>query len=847
MKKWAQDITDLGLVDRAVAFAAMKHAGQFRKGTTIPYITHVVEALAIVSTLTEDAEVRAAAVLHDTLEDTRTTREELEEYFGKRVAALVAAESENKREDQPAEETWLTRKQETINHLAEASHEARIIALGDKLSNIRAMHRDYEEIGEELWERFNEKDPVNQGMYYGLLANVFGADENIRETAAYREYVKLASEVFGTEYTFEDEKEETESEDSGLHLGFFFTDAMEDVRAKTPEGGKAWALIMDQTQDEELKEFQKLAVVVDALLRTEEIGFGDVRLVISNDPEGNSTSWQRTPDGYAIGLSADIYKNWCHAAYQMGYALMHCLIDHLNQDRVDIAWAEELISEAAALELMYQMYQRWNELPYDKDSDARENIKAYIEQIENDPGKLEILLCGSREELQEISERVSIERHGEGYALFNTMKEGDLQKLAQVRKYAADHLLMYTRWWRHSSDESEAIDYLCSLQEQIPECDIPAGITHELDLKDSAPSEEQITAYGNMMRSLRDLPEEHIIFDFMDADKEDGEQEGLVFIQASRASDNELDFEIRVDTESRRRMYQMITDDNQAVNIMEHILLTKEVPELEAWEEITDRVFEKKEDFFPGIPLDQYLNNLSEWIENPSWKEYFEKAPSIECQTLIGLEFYYSEYETDAAIEAMEIVENDLSLEDWEYLYKHCRNNPRKSMIHNKIMDLKLADQFKLLNDIRNNPDDYYPLIDHACWKYEEKTDSGDVNIGWNIGLLEEKRPWFAECWATDGLTMLTYFVSTSGIEHKTPEQLSSILESAGIVKFVDSDHDNTPAVKVFTDKKGNEFYSINILVGDEENTYVTKDSGLIHSFRELNRFNEQLEDGSAQ
>ena len=204
---WMKDINEgMGLVDRAVAFAAMKHAGQCRKGTTIPYITHVVEALAIVAPLTEDEEVRAAAVLHDVLEDTQTAREEFVQYFGERVAALVASESEDKREDQPAEDTWATRKQETIKHLAGASLEAKIIALGDKLSNVRAMHRDYEVIGEKLWERFNEKDPVKQGMYYGSLANVFWRDEVIRKTAAYKEYVKLASELFSHEYEYIDGK-----------------------------------------------------------------------------------------------------------------------------------------------------------------------------------------------------------------------------------------------------------------------------------------------------------------------------------------------------------------------------------------------------------------------------------------------------------------------------------------------------------------------------------------------------------------------------------------------------------------------------------------------------------------
>ena len=203
------------LLDYAVAFAATKHDGTRRKGTTIPYITHVVEVMEIVCRLTEDEEVRVAAVLHDTLEDTDTTRKELAELFGERVANLVAAESENKREGQPEEDTWTIRKQETIRHLSEASTDIRRIALGDKLSNIRAMYRDYMVVGEKLWERFNQKDPVMQGMYYGLLANVFSKDEKLRNTPEYREYADLCSKVFSGTYDGEGnliEKDEPEEE-----------------------------------------------------------------------------------------------------------------------------------------------------------------------------------------------------------------------------------------------------------------------------------------------------------------------------------------------------------------------------------------------------------------------------------------------------------------------------------------------------------------------------------------------------------------------------------------------------------------------------------------------------------
>ncbi len=187
------------LLQKAMEFAAMKHEGYVRKGTTIPYFTHVMEAMEIVSRMTEDEEVRAAAVLHDTLEDTPTTKDEMIHFFGQRVADLVAAESEDKRRDRPETETWLERKLETIQHLEKAETEIRMIALGDKLSNVRAMYRDYQVQGDKLWEKFNNSDPKAQGMYYCSLANAFRKDEAIRNTPAFREYADLCAEVFHAE------------------------------------------------------------------------------------------------------------------------------------------------------------------------------------------------------------------------------------------------------------------------------------------------------------------------------------------------------------------------------------------------------------------------------------------------------------------------------------------------------------------------------------------------------------------------------------------------------------------------------------------------------------------------
>ena len=182
---------DTDLVTRAVEFAARAHDGQVRKGTEIPYIVHPMEAAAIAAGMTADPEVIAAAVLHDTVEDTDATREQIEKKFGSRVAELVAAESENKREEQAAEKTWKTRKSETIEHLRHCDdRDVKILALADKLSNLRAIYRDFLKQGEDLWKRFNQSDPTMIGRYYRSFVDVCGELEKETAMKEYRELLE---------------------------------------------------------------------------------------------------------------------------------------------------------------------------------------------------------------------------------------------------------------------------------------------------------------------------------------------------------------------------------------------------------------------------------------------------------------------------------------------------------------------------------------------------------------------------------------------------------------------------------------------------------------------------------
>lgn len=181
------------LLNQAIIFATNAHEGQFRKGTQIPYILHPLEAATIAGTMTTDEDILAGAVLHDVIEDTDTTLEQIEELFGKRVSFLVAQESENKRENLPAQSTWKKRKQETLEHLKTAPTDVKMITLGDKLSNMRAIHRDYIALGDQLWQRFNQKDKNEHYWYYQGIAERLA---ELKEYQAYKEYCELIKNTF---------------------------------------------------------------------------------------------------------------------------------------------------------------------------------------------------------------------------------------------------------------------------------------------------------------------------------------------------------------------------------------------------------------------------------------------------------------------------------------------------------------------------------------------------------------------------------------------------------------------------------------------------------------------------
>lgn len=184
------------LLDRAIKFAVDAHAGTERRGKGFPYIVHPLEAMSIVATMTSDQELLAAAALHDTVEDTEVNLDKIRKEFGAKVASLVEAESDVFIAGLDETSSWRMRKQAAIDRLANASQEAKIVALGDKLSNMRAIAADYRVQGDRLWSKFHAPGGKtdHEWHYRGLAKSL----ESLGEYDAYKELKKLIDDVYKT-------------------------------------------------------------------------------------------------------------------------------------------------------------------------------------------------------------------------------------------------------------------------------------------------------------------------------------------------------------------------------------------------------------------------------------------------------------------------------------------------------------------------------------------------------------------------------------------------------------------------------------------------------------------------
>ncbi len=139
---------------RAFQFAAKMHAGQTRKASTIPYITHLMGVASLVLEAGGDEDLAIAALLHDVVEDCggRPMLTQVRRLFGKRVAEIVDGCTDAYVIPKPA---WRKRKENYIRRLKKEGADTRLVSAADKLNNVRSILSDYRASGESVWSRFN--------------------------------------------------------------------------------------------------------------------------------------------------------------------------------------------------------------------------------------------------------------------------------------------------------------------------------------------------------------------------------------------------------------------------------------------------------------------------------------------------------------------------------------------------------------------------------------------------------------------------------------------------------------------------------------------------------------------
>lgn len=179
----------MNIIEEAIIYATIMHQGKVRRFEDTPYILHPLEVAQILATLTDDEEIITAGILHDVVEDTDGTLEEIEKRFGERVAFLVSTDSEN---EYPGEErlaTWKQRKDESLLVLKNSTDiGVKMLWLADKLANIRTTAGMYSEYGAEVWKKFRQSDPDLQCWYYKSIAEL--VELSLNKTGAFKELIK---------------------------------------------------------------------------------------------------------------------------------------------------------------------------------------------------------------------------------------------------------------------------------------------------------------------------------------------------------------------------------------------------------------------------------------------------------------------------------------------------------------------------------------------------------------------------------------------------------------------------------------------------------------------------------
>jgi (p)ppGpp synthase/HD superfamily hydrolase len=158
---------------QAVSIANVFHKGHVRKGTQIPYISHLMAVASLVMEGGGSEDEIIAALLHDAVEDCggEPILDEIKKHFGQNVASIVDDLTETYENPKPP---WKGRKEAYISHIKEANPSVRLVSCADKLHNVRCILSDYRQEGETLWNRFSASKEETL-WFYQSMANVLCA------------------------------------------------------------------------------------------------------------------------------------------------------------------------------------------------------------------------------------------------------------------------------------------------------------------------------------------------------------------------------------------------------------------------------------------------------------------------------------------------------------------------------------------------------------------------------------------------------------------------------------------------------------------------------------------------
>jgi (p)ppGpp synthase/HD superfamily hydrolase len=154
-------------VDLGLAFVANAFRPRVRKGTQIPYLSHLLAVMVTVAEHGGDEDQLLAALLHDYLEDIEGAEaRELETLFGPRVTRMVLALSDSVTHPKPP---WDERKRRYLERLVREPADLKLVSAADKLHNARSLLRDYALVGEALWSRFSATREQTLWYYRSVL------------------------------------------------------------------------------------------------------------------------------------------------------------------------------------------------------------------------------------------------------------------------------------------------------------------------------------------------------------------------------------------------------------------------------------------------------------------------------------------------------------------------------------------------------------------------------------------------------------------------------------------------------------------------------------------------------